>query len=66
MAVGEHVDMGVGHALPVERPRGLGEATVGEAALLHQEPEGISEWLVAGPAHRSPRLLGLRLALSSG
>jgi hypothetical protein len=36
VAVGEHVDVRVGHAAAVECARRLGEASVGEAARGHQ------------------------------
>jgi hypothetical protein len=51
VAVGEHVDVGVGDALVVELARGLGQRAVAEPARLHEGAQGISEWLIAGCSH---------------
>src|SRR5438093_1382712 len=45
VSVREHVEVGVGHALAVERARGLRERTVGELSFAHQDSERVSEWL---------------------
>src|SRR5439155_7084574 len=51
VSVREHVEVGVGHALAVERARGLRERTVGELSFAHQDSERFSEWLDTHSAH---------------
>jgi hypothetical protein len=61
--VGEHVDVGVGHAPAVELARGLREAAVAQVAFAHQRAEGVSEGPVAETLDAwSPR----RLSWQSG
>jgi hypothetical protein len=47
VALGEHVDVSVGHALAVELARPLGQHPIAEALLLHEEPERLTEGPVA-------------------
>jgi hypothetical protein len=49
--VGQHVDVRVRHPLPVHLTRCLRQAAVGEAALVHQPAQGLSEWLAAWITH---------------
>jgi hypothetical protein len=49
--IGEHVQVGVGHAPAVERPRRLREVPVGQTTLVHQRAERLSEWLIARLLH---------------
>jgi hypothetical protein len=51
VAVGEHVDVGVGHAALIEGPDRFRQPTVGEAAFAHQGPQALAEWLVTLLAH---------------
>jgi hypothetical protein len=51
VAVGEHVDVSVGHAFAIEPPRGIRETSIAQATLCHQYPKGISERLVAQSLH---------------
>jgi hypothetical protein len=46
--------VGVSEAPAVERSSGLREPAVGQAARVHQRPQGRSKWLFAG-AHRLSR-----------
>jgi hypothetical protein len=43
VSVGEHVDVGVGHASAIELYRGLREAAVAQAPFAHQRTERLSK-----------------------
>jgi hypothetical protein len=46
VAVGQHVDVCMRHPAVVEGSDRVRESTIGEAALAHQEPQGLSERLI--------------------
>jgi hypothetical protein len=53
MAVGEHVDVGMGHAAVVQRADRVGKPTVCEAAFAHERSQALTEWFFALMAHRT-------------
>jgi hypothetical protein len=57
VSIREHIDVGVCHAFAVERARDLGEASVGQAAFVHERTERLSERLVARLLHGRLRIV---------
>jgi hypothetical protein len=47
VAVGEHVEVGVGDASIVEVANGIGESAIAHAALVHERSKRLPEWLRA-------------------
>jgi hypothetical protein len=45
VAVGEHVDVRVGHSPPVELAGCVGQASIGEAVLFHEGAQSVPERL---------------------
>jgi hypothetical protein len=50
--VGKHVEVGMAHALAVQRARLLGEAAIAQPAFVHERAERVSEGLIAQAVHR--------------